>query len=175
MTYCVKCGAQVEDGTKFCSYCGEPIPNVFADAEPTYEGEPESDYFYGTEQGAAQDSYENYQQYAQDSEYFAEADLNGHKGMGVLCYLGFLFLIPLLAGDKNSEYLRHHLNQGIALFIVSTLINVADRLLGNVGLISWAADLLDLAVLIVMIMGIVSAVKGTRKPLPFMENIQVFK
>ena len=59
-------------------------------------------------------------------EYFQQEDVKKHKGMGVLSYFGILVLIPLLAGDKNSPYVRFHSNQGLVLFLVSVILDLLE-------------------------------------------------
>ena len=57
-------------------------------------------------------------------EKFEKEDVQRNKVMGVLSYIGILVLVPLLAGNKSSPYLRHHLNQGIVLWITSLILNL---------------------------------------------------
>ena len=100
MGYCVKCGAKVEDGIMICPQCGAQIPVMPGSYQPQY---------YGTSYGS--------------SEYFGQDEVRRNKAMGVLSYIGILVLIPLLAGDRRSEYVKHHMNQGIVLTILSVLVD----------------------------------------------------
>lgn len=93
------------------------------------------------------------------------------KVTGVFCYLGLIFwLIAFLAGDKEGAKL--HLNQGLVLFL-------AGFVGGLLGLIPFVGVILScvisIAILVFAIMGIVSAVKETDKPLPLIGNIQLIK
>lgn len=192
MTYCVKCGAKVEDGIQICPECGSAIP-----------GAAEYGYGYGKqyESSAGQEQYQEQYQYQyqnqtqtqgqtyaqggyQGREYFGAEDVQRNKAMGVLSYIGILVLIPILAGDRRSEYVKFHINQGFALFILSKII---DLLSGNWvwGLHSlidfggrWFSgifDILDLACFILMIVGIVSACKGEKKEMPVIGQIKIWK
>ena len=104
--------------------------------------------------------------------------------MGVLSYLGILVLIPLLAGDKRSEYVKHHANQGLVLFILSSLVDLVEGewvwglhsiIHFGGGIFSWIFDILGLAFLVLMVMGIVAACRGERRELPFIGKIKFFK
>ena len=104
--------------------------------------------------------------------------------MGVLSYIGILVLIPLLAGNKQSEYVRFHLNQGAVLFIISAIVNILDEHgffgislfhLIDFGIFGLVLDLLNLILFIMMIIGIVSACRGTKVELPVIGQIRLVK
>lgn len=211
MTYCVKCGAQVEDGIGMCPQCGAVIPGAFDTQEPQYSYGGESSYSGQTSyssqsydsqemysgQTYSQEDYNNqtydrqytYNQqgydygqniaYEYDPDYFPMDEVKANKFMGILSYLGILVLIPAIAGDKNSAYLKQHINQGLVLFVIESALNLIERIVDHVifvgGVLSWAIDIADFAFLILAIMGIVSAAKGTRKLLPTIGNIKIFK
>ncbi len=196
MTYCVKCGAQVEDGIGICPQCGAVIPGAFDTPDPrdTYGQAFEQQDIYGQafdrqdtygqafEQQYTYDRGYDHEQnaaYDYDPEYFPQEEVRRNKLMGVLSYLGILVLIPIIAGDKSSAYLKQHMNQGLVLFLVETVFDVIEKILDDViyvgGILSHVVDIADFAFLILAIMGIVSAAKGTRKLLPTIGNIQIFK
>lgn len=216
MTYCVKCGAQVEDGIGICPQCGAVIPGAFDTPDPqnpydgqnayssqaygrqeTYNGQAydrqeayndqtyESQNTYSGQTFEQQDTYNQGYGYAQstvydyDPEYFPQEEVSRNKFMGVLSYIGILVLIPIIAGDKSSDYLKQHMNQGLVLFVIEAVFDVIERIADHVifvgGIVSWAIDIADFAFLILAVMGIVSAAKGTRKLLPTIGNIRVFK
>ena len=152
----------------------------------TYNGQT-----YGQEDAHSSQAYEQQYTYNQQGygceqnmtydynpDYFPQGEVRANKVMGILSYLGILVLIPVIAGDKNSDYLQH-VNQGFVLFIVETAFNLIERIVDHVifvgGALSWAIDIADFAFLILAIMGIVSAAKGTRKLLPTIGNIKIFK
>lgn len=161
MAYCVKCGAKVKDGTMICPQCGEPIPNL---PPESYETQ-----YYG--------SYGS-------PDYFDQNEVRQNKGMGVLAYIGILVVIPLLAGDKRSEYVKHHVNQGLVLSILSILVDLLEGewiwgmhsiIHFDGGVFSWGLEIVDLAIFVLFIMGIVSACRGTRKELPIIGKIRFLK
>ena len=205
MSYCVKCGAQVEDGIGICPQCGAVIPGAFDTPDPqdscgeqntynsqaygqqnTYSGqvyEEQGTYngqTYGEQYTYNQGyGYEQSTAYDYDPEYFPQEEVSRNKLMGVLSYLGILVLIPIIAGDKSSAYLKQHMNQGLVLFLIETVFDVIEKILDDVlyvgGILSHVVDIAGFAFLILAIMGIVSAAKGTRKLLPTIGNIQIFK
>lgn len=104
------------------------------------------------------------------------------KVYGVLGYFGILFLVPLLAG--KTEFTKFHANQGLVLFFCDIVLGIVIgismavlSLLGVIGTIlgSILSGALGLAVLILMIMGIVSAANGEMKPLPLIGGIKIIK
>ena len=98
MAYCVKCGAKVDDGIRFCPYCGAEIPL----GQGQYDQQSQDQGWQG--------QYSQQGPYDQSGEgYFHPEDVRANKVMAVLSYIGILVLIPLLAGNKSSEYLRHHI------------------------------------------------------------------
>lgn len=212
MSYCVKCGAKVDDGIMTCPQCGAKIPIISgsyagsqngygdngmngqsADRQYTYGQQDHSqgsqqDYGQGGQQnGYQQTSHQQYgyqTQYYGTEEYFDQNEVRQNKGMGVLAYLGILVIIPLLAGDKRSEYVKHHVNQGLVLFILSSLVDLVEGewvwglhsiIHFGGGIFSWVFDILGLVFLVLMVMGIVTACKGERKELPFIGKIKFFK
>ena len=113
MAYCVKCGAKVDDGIRFCPYCGAEIPL----GQGQYDQQSQDQGWQG--------QYSQQGPYDQSGEgYFHPEDVRANKVMAVLSYIGILVLIPLLAGNKSSEYLRHHINQGLAIWIGSILADI---------------------------------------------------
>ena len=234
MSYCVKCGAKVDDGIMTCPQCGAQIPNVsgrYSDGiqdggihtryesgqEYTYGGQgtgqeytygrqesggpgTEQEYTYG-QQGYSQTGQPGYGQAGrygygqntwqgypsegyQQADYFDRNEVSRNKIMGILSYLGILVLVPLIAGDRQSQYVKHHVNQGIVLFILSSMVDLleGDWVFGlhsiihfGGGMFSWIFDILGLVFFILMVMGIVSACKGERKELPMIGKIRFFK
>lgn len=167
MKYCIKCGEKVNDDAQFCPGCGAKIPEG-TEKKQSYDGQQEQ-YTY---------------QSAGGPEYFRPEDVRQNKAMGVLSYIGILVLIPLLAGNKQSEYVRFHLNQGAVLFIISAIVNILDEHgffgislfhLIDFGIFGLVLDLLNLILFIMMIIGIVSACRGTKVELPVIGQIRLVK
>jgi len=110
-------------------------------------------------------------------------DAEDNKIMGVLAYLGILVLVPIFAA-KESPFARFHANQGlilliayIALYIVVAILNavmitISFTLVAITGLIT---TLLWLVILVFVIIGIINAVKGEMKELPFIGKYKILK
>jgi uncharacterized membrane protein len=81
--------------------------------------------------------------------------------MAVIAYV--VFFIPLLTEAKNDPFVKYHVKQGLVLFVAW----IASGFVSMVPFIGWMlAPVLSLAMLVLMIIGIISASKGEQKPLP---------
>lgn len=90
-------------------------------------------------------------------------DIEDNRVMAILAYIWILFLVPLLAA-KDSKFARFHAYQGVALFLLSLLVGVVDRLLPyNLSGLSY---FLSIGLLVLAVIGIVNAYQGKAKPLP---------
>ncbi len=85
-----------------------------------------------------------------------------NTGMAVVAYI--LFFIPLLTEAKKDPFVKYHVKQGLLLFISS----VAANIFGGISpwFLWWIDNLLYLALFVLMIIGIMNAIKGEEKPLP---------
>ncbi len=159
MAFCGKCGAQLNDGAKFCPSCGAPT-------------------------GSEQAQQQTYQQPQQQAYAPVQSDAQQNKVMGILAYLSWLVIVPWIAA-KESPFARYHTNQGLVLAIVEvawwilsailTAIATAAYSLGFlavIGVISW---ILGIVFLVFSILGIVNAAKGEMKPLPIIGGIKILK
>lgn len=115
---------------------------------------------------------------------FNAEDVSSNKAMGILAYIGILFLIPLFAA-KDSQYARFHTNQGLVLFIVEVALNIVVRIISTIlantmGLLAIpVVTVLSLAVgifsLVFLILGIINACSGEPKKLPLIGGITILK
>ena len=100
--------------------------------------------------------------------------------MGVLAYLGILFLVPYLAA-KESPFARFHANQGCVLFIVWIAFYIVMVIIGAI--LPWSLSIIvsllylvgGVGILILMILGIMNAVKGEMKELPIIGKYTILK
>lgn len=115
-------------------------------------------------------------------------DAEDNKVMGILAYI--LFFIPLLAGPKDSKFVKYHTNQGLILFIVFIAWVIIERILSAlftalffripflwsiIGLILWVLSLANFVFLAFAVIGIINVVNGAKKPLPIIGNFQILK
>ena len=159
MAFCGKCGAQLNDGAKFCPSCGAPT-------------------------GSEQAQQQTYQQPQQQAYAPVQSDAQQNKVMGILAYLSWLVIVPWIAA-KESPFARYHTNQGLVLAIVEIAWWILSAILAAIataayslgflaviGVISW---ILGIVFLVFSILGIVNAAKGEMKPLPIIGGIKILK
>lgn len=95
------------------------------------------------------------------------------KAAAIISYL-FVWIgviVALLLRDRDDALSRHHLNQAIVLAIAEC---IASLLIKLHGIFAVVGEVADVALLILAIMGIVRAVKGSAKPLPIIGDIKLF-
>ncbi|HBH96008.1 MAG TPA: hypothetical protein DDX91_09655 [Ruminococcaceae bacterium] len=156
MAFCTKCGASIDDNAAVCPKCGAAQQST-----------------------ANNNTYVNPGPVSMDGgDYTATMDPNDiaqNKGMSVLSYFGFLFLVPLLAAP-NSAYARFHVNQGIVLFIADVIFGIVGGILTLIPFVGGIlSGVLGLAILVLVIMGIVNAAQGKAKELPVIGKIRLLK
>ena len=146
MAVCEKCGKEVPEGSSFCPSCGA----VMNQGTPT----------------PSNDAQEN-------------------KTMAILAYI--LFFIPILTGDyKKSPFVFYHTNQGTVLFISAVVCTIGLNIIRQVmysifwgfglyGLIGTLLGLINLAFIVLLVMGIINANSGQTKPLPIIGGFQILK
>jgi uncharacterized membrane protein len=98
-------------------------------------------------------------------------DAEKNMVMGILAYL--LFFIPLLAA-RDSRFATYHANQGLVLFLTALAVNIIGGLIPVVG---WflLIPLLNVAVLVLAIIGIINAAQRKTVPLPLIGKFQLIK
>ena len=113
---------------------------------------------------------------------YSAADVQNNKAMGILSYLGILVLIPILAA-KDSPFARYHANQGLVLLlcevgfsVASMILSVIFAFLGPLALLwTLVAALVNIAFLVLLILGIVNAAQGMAKELPLIGKFRILK
>ncbi|WP_438445506.1 hypothetical protein [Gorillibacterium sp. sgz5001074] len=90
--------------------------------------------------------------------------------MAIVAYI--LFFIPLIAA-KDSKYAMYHANQGLTLFLVAVACNIV---LSIIPILGWILlPFANLAILVLLILGIVAAAQGQVKPLPIIGQYTLLK
>lgn len=101
--------------------------------------------------------------------------MEGNKLLAAISYIGILFLVPLLAA-KDDAFARYHANQGLVLFIANIAAAIAGFILGFIPVIGIiVAWIIRIALFVLMILGIINALKGEMKPLPLIGGIEMIK
>jgi uncharacterized membrane protein len=119
-----------------------------------------------TEEPAVEAAAEPESQAAPES---APEDASSNKLMGILAYLGILVLIPLFAA-KESKFVRFHVNQGLILLICSIVILVVGRIFPALSIL---VKILDVAIVVLTVIGIINVVKGEAKELPLVGKFRI--
>lgn len=160
MAFCENCGAQINDGAKFCPSCGKAVDQDQSNQQSQANG---------SQNTSAQDSQEN-------------------KVMAVLAYI--LFFIPLIAGTyKTSPFVKYHTNQGTVLFVAAAIWGIVYGILTAIftalafipgfwiisTIVFAAGGLICLVPLAFAIVGIVNAVQGKCSPLPVIGKYELIK
>lgn len=93
------------------------------------------------------------------------------KVAAVFSYLSWIFwVVAFIIRNRDDELSRFHLNQGFILAITGSISAVLSRFHG---ILSIAGDILGVGVLVLSIMGIVRALKGSSEPLPIIGDIHL--
>lgn len=182
MKTCPHCHAQYEEHLAACPACAfapaQP-PHAQAQGQPPYEpaqGRPPYEPPY------AQAPFGPPPQYQPPAPpYMDPADVQQHRLLAVLAYLGPLVFVPLLEA-KASPYARFHTNQGIALWAAAMLfwlvVVPACFLLALIPFVGTAlAGLLVLTggvtLLVLTIQGLLAAWRGEIKVLSLVGKYQI--
>lgn len=173
MAFCSKCGAQLEDGSKFCPSCGEAVEMSTEDKVSAAASD------FGSKVAKLNDTEDV------TSEFDAK-DISDNKAMAILAYLSWLVLIPIFAA-KNSKFARYHANQGLVLALFEAAYWIASailtalftflfwRVFALVTVLTVILRLANLAFLALTVIGIVNAAQGKAKALPIIGKIKILK
>lgn len=160
MAYCTHCGAELEDGAKFCPACGAATDGSASN---------------GAQSKDFAEPFNHLNDTADTTGEYDSQDIEANKVFSILAYIGLLFLVPLLAAP-NSKFARFHTNQGLVLFIADVILSVIASLCGFIPFVGWIVSLVcGLACLVFMILGIINAANGRAKELPLMGHIRLLK
>ncbi len=163
MAFCSQCGTQLAEGAAFCPNCGTAAPKQAQQAS----------------QGPGMvDRIKNTKDFTND---FDAVDIEQNKALALLSYLGVLVLIPIFCA-KHSKFARFHANQGLVLAIASAASGILTGLCGallRVTLLFWLLEipvmLLGLGITAMAVLGIINAVRGRAKELPFIGHIRILR
>lgn len=98
-------------------------------------------------------------------------DIEDNKVYAILAYIGILCLVPILAA-KDSKFAQFHANQGLILFICG----IAGSIVARIPIFGWIIyPVVSIGIIVLAIMGIVSASKGEMKELPIIGSIKILK
>ena len=184
--FCENCGAQLQPGQKFCDNCGQKI--VYSDAlaaapvpaeKPQQaQGFPEKPKPYAggsAQQGNAyqQNSYQqnNYQQNSHQQGAGRQSS-NAVLPPRLGCVIAYLFsMLGCIAlyflGDREDDFVRHHLNQAVVLAI----LQIVTRILDLDGLLE---TIVNLFIFFGWIVGMYGSVSGKKTEIPLISQVKIF-
>lgn len=100
-------------------------------------------------------------------------DVEAHKILAVVAYIGILVVVPLISGKyKNSPFLKFHTNQSL-VFCIGYVVAMLTSLIPAIG--SILGGILSMGIFVLQIICIIGAVKGEMKPLPIIKEIKIIK
>ena len=200
--FCAACGTPVNTDQKAQPEQPQAQPEQ-PQAQPEQpQAQPEqAQQEQQTQQTQAQQPYQQqyrqqYQQRPAAPAYPVTPTEKGEKGFALLSYLGILLLVPLLVKDK-SEYCMFHVYEGAKLCACATVYSIfTSIILTIVGAIfpphlkyTYYSSYLEPSIphiilsvifgigsvffIVLAILGIISAVKGYKKPLPLLDQINL--
>lgn len=190
MAFCKKCGAEIGEDTKFCPSCGTATEETITQStvEQTEQAQPQQEKKndFVSKLTSLNDTKDT-------TSEFDSADIQQNSGISVLSYFGILFLIPYLA-KKDSKFAQFHAKQGFNLFLVDIALIIVNALLHLIKFtetqylwgypmtvkytpwfITVICVLLGLGVLAFAVLGIINAVTGKAKELPFIGKFKILK
>ena len=167
MAFCSNCGTELEENAKFCANCGAAVYSTDTDKSNKTD--------FSAKVAALNDT----------PDYTAEMDqqdINDNKIISILSYISILVLIPIFA-VPGSKFTRFHANQGLLLFVLEIALGVVKIVLRTILLIiSWRLAsivnllaILDIAFLVLAVIGIVNAANGVAKELPIIGKFKILK
>ncbi len=172
MLLCEKCGAKVDEGTKFCPSCGNSM-EVPAPQQQEQNSGDRNDF---------SEKIANLNDTADTTADYDADDVSKNKAMAVLAYFGPLCFIPMFAA-KDSKFARFHANQGLVLLIACVAYSIVSSILNSIILaISWRLyfitsiiSFISIVFAVLAILGIINAANGRAKELPVIGKFKILK
>lgn len=181
---CPNCGSQIPDGAAFCGNCGNAVaaPSAAAPeppaasqgwqqpAQPQQENQAQGyGYGYSQPQQAYQQPYGQPQPVPQPAQQAWPPQGATNRAFAMTIYVANLLgvIFALCVRDKDNAFITHHLNNAVVILIGSVV--------GSLLTIVAVGFVLLVYLLVMAIMGIVSAYNGDMKELPLIGKIHIVK
>ena len=104
-----------------------------------------------------------------------KSEVDSGKFMAILSYFGILALIPYLS-EKNNSFVVFHAKQGMNLFILGIIAFFGASIFGVfLSMRFLLVGLVEMALFVFAIIGIVYAAQGEKKELPLIGSIKIIK
>ena len=174
---CPKCDFEVTTKVNFCPYCGHDLSKPYEHEEFINTEIKEEK----VEEEVKEDKVHTSASYDYDDNMYDMKDIEENKVFAFFSYLGFLFIIPLIA-RPDSRFCKFHVNQGIILCITEAIVGALCAALelamvtaGLVTIIELMTTALDILTACLAIYGIVNALTGKAKELPVIGKFRILK
>ena len=175
--FCRQCGAPVLDGAKMCKYCMAPVEaDGIAGEEGTAEHAGAAAGKVNIRKEVSGSSGADRINISEKKDRTDENQMNvtPYKIYGVLAYFGIGVLVPILF-KMNVRFVRFHVNQGLALFLAEALLSLVYGFVGGLPVVAMCISIARLLCVLWMVLGMISVVRGSVKPLPLMGRIHLVR
>lgn len=192
--FCAKCGSKLPDNVKFCPGCGEAVnaksnPWIQKKGEEGSSGSNHSSAmksFSEASSGGTSSSSGSYSggncstytagssaasmNYSQNSSNgtgnYLEDSKDTNQIMAIVAYITMVGWIIAMAvtGNKRNRFVNFHLNQALVIWLFSFL-----------GLVPVIGIFWSIFMLILGVLGLVSACEGSMKEVPLLGKIHILK
>ena len=154
---CPKCGAQLPDGTAFCSVCGA---SMAGDAP----------------QPGAQNPVNAIPNNLDHTAEFSAKDISDNKVLAMVPYLlGTLGIILALLASKESPYVSFHVRQALKITVVNTLLGIVTGLLFWTFIIPILAGICFAVLFVIKIICFFNVCSGKAKEPPLIGSLNFLK
>lgn len=185
MAFCTKCGAQVPDGTTFCTACGSPIAAAAAAAPQPQQAQqfqqpPQQQYQQPNFQQQAQQQFQQQYQPVDNFDHTAEftaKDISENKVVAMLIYLSGVIglFISFICGSTNSPYASFHARQWLKIYVMQVLTIVCSFLLIWTIIVPIAGAIFSVILEVLQIIGFFQVCGGKAKEPAIIRNFKFLK
>ena len=109
---------------------------------------------------------------------FDPKDVSDNKVWAILSYC-FIVVIVAIIAKKDSPYVKYNANQGLVVFLLMLASSILGTVLGMIPFIGWLFSiifwLVNIALTLLEVFGIVNSAMGKAKELPFLGKIKLLK
>lgn len=169
---CSKCGAQLPEGSKFCSNCGNYLVGNDMQTEASFQHNTTSDNNVNV---SIQQSIHSEKNTDHTAEYSVK-DISDNKVMAMVPYLlGTFGIIIALLAVKESPYTYFHVRQALKITVVNTLVTIITIVLCWTVIVPIAAGICAVILLVLRIMGFFQVCSGKAKEVAIISDLGFLK
>ncbi|MEG0978926.1 MAG: hypothetical protein RR911_05600 [Oscillospiraceae bacterium] len=198
MAKCKNCEVEIQDELNICPHCGVQVKEEMSGESMVQEPELKVPVVQMQNQSKGEESnadnspksnskaeaiFDKINNTHDATDECDEEDIRDNKLISVLAYLGILVIITIFV-EPNSKFARFHASQGLNLFVCEIAYSILFTIISGVcitisftlgQIISSILLLVNLFFLVLVIIGIINAVQGKAKELPFIGGLKILK